>query len=132
MITIAIKVYNFMLTNVKMFSDWVIKPTLDQSKCFISNDIPWAISISLDTVLRNLGNSLVSERWGDELDWDIFRIDYKMHNYSWQILTIMCTYLHKIPMMRYCSNGFCRDRTIWSNQHDFRIWIIQYLINEAC
>ena len=57
-----------------MFSDWVNKATLDQLKCFISSDIPWAISISLDTVLKNLGNCLVFERWGDELDWEIYNI----------------------------------------------------------
>ena len=34
--------------------------------------MPWAISISLDTVLRNLGNVLLFERWGDELEWEIY------------------------------------------------------------
>ena len=55
-----------------MFSDWVNKATLDQSKCFIRSDMPWAISISLDTVLRNLGKFSEFERWGDELDWEIY------------------------------------------------------------
>lgn len=50
------------LTDVKMVSDWVNNATLDQLKCFIMFDTPLAASTSLDTVLKNLGKSLVLER----------------------------------------------------------------------
>ena len=61
----------YTLTDVNMVSDWVIKTTLDQPNCSITRDIPLATSTSLDTVLKNLGNTLVLERYGEELDWEI-------------------------------------------------------------
>lgn len=67
-----LNICTFTLTDVKMLSDWVNKATLDQPNCFIIFDIPVATSASLGTVLKNLGNFLVSERWGDVLDWEIY------------------------------------------------------------
>ena len=57
----------FELTNVKIFSDRVIKAILDHPKYFIRSDIPISTSRSLETALKNRGNSMVSERWGDTL-----------------------------------------------------------------
>ena len=51
---------------MKIFSDCVTKAILDQSNCFITCAIPTAISASLDTVLRNFGNTSVLERRGDD------------------------------------------------------------------
>ena len=59
------------LTNVKILSDCVIKATLDHPNFFMAAVIPSAISASLDTVLRNSGNNLLLERWGDEDPGDI-------------------------------------------------------------
>ena len=61
------------LTNVKMLSDCVIKATLDHPNFFMAAVIPSTISASLDTVLRNSGNSLLLERRGDEDPADIYK-----------------------------------------------------------
>ena len=64
--SIIITVNGFTLTKVKIFSDCVSKAILDQSNCFITCTIPTTISASLDTVLRNFGNTSVLERRGDD------------------------------------------------------------------
>ena len=61
----------YKLTNVKIFSDCVIKATLDHPNSFMAAVIPTATSASLDTVLRNSGNNLLLERRGDEDPADI-------------------------------------------------------------
>ena len=64
------------LTNVNIFSDCVIKATLDHPNFFIASAIPISISASLDTVLRNSGNILSLERRGDEDPGDIYKNIY--------------------------------------------------------
>ena len=54
------------LTKVKIFSDCVIKATLDHPNCFMTCMIPTTISVSLDTVLRKNGNTSLLERRGDD------------------------------------------------------------------
>ena len=68
---VRVKVAVYELTNVKMFSDCVIKATLDHPNSFMAAVIPTATSASLDTVLRNSGNNLLLERRGDEDPADI-------------------------------------------------------------
>ena len=61
------------LTKVKIFSDCVIKATLDQPNLFMAAVIPTAISASLDTVLRNRGNNFSLERRGEVAPGDIYK-----------------------------------------------------------
>jgi len=56
---------------VNIFSDCVIKATLDHLNFFMAAVIPTATSASLDTVRRNSGNILLFERRGDEDPGDI-------------------------------------------------------------
>ena len=65
--------YLLQLTNVNIFSNCVIKATLDHPNFFMAAVIPIEISASLDTVLRNSGNSLSLERRGDEDPGDIYK-----------------------------------------------------------
>ena len=60
------------LTKVKIFSDCVIKVTLDQPNLFMAAVIPTATSASLDTVLRNSGNNFLLERRGEVDAGDIY------------------------------------------------------------
>ena len=55
-----------------MFSDCVIKATLDHPNCLMSCMIPTTISASLDTVLRKRGNTSVLERRGDDDPGEIY------------------------------------------------------------
>jgi len=48
-----------------MFADSVIRAILDHPNCCIACVIPTMTSASLGTVLRNSGNTLLSERRGD-------------------------------------------------------------------
>ena len=66
-----IKICNFTLTKVKIFSDCVITAILDHPNCFMACTIPTTISASLDTVLRKVGNILEMERRGDVDDGEI-------------------------------------------------------------
>jgi len=61
---------------VNIFSDCVIKATLDHPNSFMAAIIPIAISASLDTVLRKSGNILSLERRGDEDPGDIYIYKY--------------------------------------------------------
>ena len=61
------------LTNVNMFSDCVIKATLDHPNFFMTAVTPTATSASLDTVLRNSGNNFLLERRGDVDAGDIYK-----------------------------------------------------------
>ena len=56
-----------------MFSDCVIKATLDHPNFFMTAVIPTATSASLDTVLRNSGNNFLLERRGEEDAGDIYK-----------------------------------------------------------
>ena len=56
---------------MKVFSDCVNKAILDHPKRLIVLDIPNVISASLDTVLKKLENSDLSERRGDDADGEI-------------------------------------------------------------
>ena len=58
---------------MNIFSDCVIKATLDHPNSFMAAVIPIAISASLDTVLRKSGNVLELERRGDEDAAEIYR-----------------------------------------------------------
>ena len=111
----------FTLTKVKMFSDCVIKATLDHPNCLMSCMIPVIISASLDTVLRKCGNTSVLERRGDDDPGEIYSkfSKYVYPEYHMRIIIIsnkVCMHVTYIQVHMTQYSYLTGIKCIWLNQ----------------